>query len=120
MLGTRSPEDGCYDPARERLRLELTLRVRQRFLHATVFSEVTWLAVLLPRQMPRLAAPGRPPEQFGLFDRTRCQLITPNCTAPPCITSLTREICPIREMVTVIRQTTWCGGGMPLRSPPQG
>jgi hypothetical protein len=39
------------------LRLELTLQVRQRFLHATVFSEVIWLAVLLPRQMPRARHP---------------------------------------------------------------
>ena len=36
---------------------QLTLQVRQRFLHATVFSEVTWLAVLLPRQMPRVRHP---------------------------------------------------------------
>jgi fluoroquinolone transport system permease protein len=33
------------------LRLELTLQVRQRFLHAAVFSGLIWLAVLLP--MPR-------------------------------------------------------------------
>jgi fluoroquinolone transport system permease protein len=30
------------------LRLELTLQVRQRFLHAAVFSGLIWLAVLLP------------------------------------------------------------------------
>ena len=30
------------------LRLELTLQVRQRFLHAAVFSGIIWLAVLLP------------------------------------------------------------------------
>ncbi len=30
------------------LRLELTLQVRQRFLHAAIFSGVIWLAVLLP------------------------------------------------------------------------
>ena len=30
------------------LRLELTLQVRQRFLHAAVFSGLVWLAVLLP------------------------------------------------------------------------
>jgi fluoroquinolone transport system permease protein len=30
------------------LRLELTLQVRQRFLHAAVFSGFIWLAVLLP------------------------------------------------------------------------
>ena len=33
------------------LRLEVTLQVRQRFLHAAVFSGLIWLAVLLP--MPR-------------------------------------------------------------------
>jgi fluoroquinolone transport system permease protein len=33
------------------LRLELTLQIRQRFLHAAVFSGLIWLAVLLP--MPR-------------------------------------------------------------------
>lgn len=33
------------------LRLELTLQVRQRFLHAAIFSGLIWLAVLLP--MPR-------------------------------------------------------------------
>jgi fluoroquinolone transport system permease protein len=33
------------------LRLELTLQVRQKFLHAAVFSGLLWLAVLLP--MPR-------------------------------------------------------------------
>lgn len=33
------------------VRLELTLQVRQRFLHAAVFSGLIWLAVLLP--MPR-------------------------------------------------------------------
>jgi fluoroquinolone transport system permease protein len=31
------------------LRLELTLQVRQKFLHAGVFSGLIWLAVLLPR-----------------------------------------------------------------------
>lgn len=30
------------------LRLELTLQVRQKFLHASVFSGLIWLAVLLP------------------------------------------------------------------------
>lgn len=30
------------------LRLELTLQVRQRFLHAAIFSGVMWLALLLP------------------------------------------------------------------------
>ncbi|GAY17860.1 fluoroquinolone transporter permease [Mycobacterium sp. shizuoka-1] len=30
------------------LRLELTLQVRQRFLHAAIFSGLIWLAVLLP------------------------------------------------------------------------
>lgn len=30
------------------LRLELTLQVRQKFLHAAVFSGLIWLAVLLP------------------------------------------------------------------------
>lgn len=30
------------------LRLELTLQIRQRFLHAAVFSGLIWLAVLLP------------------------------------------------------------------------
>jgi fluoroquinolone transport system permease protein len=30
------------------VRLELTLQIRQRFLHAAVFSELIWLAVLLP------------------------------------------------------------------------
>ncbi|EFG73676.1 hypothetical protein HMPREF0591_6411 [Mycobacterium parascrofulaceum ATCC BAA-614] len=30
------------------MRLELTLQVRQRFLHAAVFSGLIWLAVLLP------------------------------------------------------------------------
>lgn len=30
------------------LRLELTLQIRQRFLHAAIFSGVMWLAVLLP------------------------------------------------------------------------
>ncbi|MGC7298814.1 fluoroquinolone transporter permease, partial [Mycobacteroides abscessus subsp. massiliense] len=30
------------------LRLELTLQVRQKFLHAAVFSGFIWLAVLLP------------------------------------------------------------------------
>ena len=30
------------------LRLELTLQVRQRFLHAALFSGLIWLAVLLP------------------------------------------------------------------------
>jgi fluoroquinolone transport system permease protein len=30
------------------LRLELTLQVRQRFLHAAVFSGLIWLAILLP------------------------------------------------------------------------
>jgi fluoroquinolone transport system permease protein len=29
-------------------RLELTLQLRQRFLHAAVFSGLIWLAVLLP------------------------------------------------------------------------
>jgi fluoroquinolone transport system permease protein len=33
------------------LRLEVTLQVRQKFLHAAVFSGLIWLAVLLP--MPR-------------------------------------------------------------------
>lgn len=37
------------------LRLELTLQVRQRFLHAAVFSGLIWLAVLLP--MPRSLRP---------------------------------------------------------------
>jgi fluoroquinolone transport system permease protein len=37
------------------LRLELTLQVRQRFLHAAVFSGLIWLAVLLP--MPRNLRP---------------------------------------------------------------
>ena len=39
------------------LRLEVTLQVRQRFLHAAVFSGLIWLAVLLP--MPQQPAPGR-------------------------------------------------------------
>lgn len=30
------------------LRLELTLQIRQRFLHAAIFSGLVWLAVLLP------------------------------------------------------------------------
>ena len=30
------------------LRLELTLQVRQKFLHAGIFSGLIWLAVLLP------------------------------------------------------------------------
>ena len=30
------------------LKLELTLQVRQKFLHAAVFSGLIWLAVLLP------------------------------------------------------------------------
>ncbi len=30
------------------LRLELTLQVRQKFLHAAIFSGLIWLAVLLP------------------------------------------------------------------------
>jgi fluoroquinolone transport system permease protein len=30
------------------LRLELTLQIRQRFLHAAIFSGLIWLAVLLP------------------------------------------------------------------------
>jgi fluoroquinolone transport system permease protein len=39
------------------LRLELTLQVRQKFLHAAVFSGLIWLAVLLPMPMSlRLAA----------------------------------------------------------------
>jgi fluoroquinolone transport system permease protein len=33
------------------LRLELTLQVRQKFLHAAVFSGLIWLAVLLPMPM---------------------------------------------------------------------
>jgi fluoroquinolone transport system permease protein len=37
------------------LRLELTLQVRQKFLHAGVFSGLIWLAVLLP--MPRSLRP---------------------------------------------------------------
>jgi fluoroquinolone transport system permease protein len=37
------------------LRLELTLQVRQRFLHAAVFSGLIWLAVLMP--MPRSLRP---------------------------------------------------------------
>jgi fluoroquinolone transport system permease protein len=36
---------------RSALRLELTLQVRQKFLHAAVFSGLIWLAVLLP--LPR-------------------------------------------------------------------
>jgi fluoroquinolone transport system permease protein len=41
------------------LRLELTLQVRQRFLHAAVFSGLIWLAVLLPksRGLRRVAEP---------------------------------------------------------------
>ena len=39
------------------LRLEVTLQIRQRFLHAAVFSGLIWLAVLLP--MPQQPAPGR-------------------------------------------------------------
>ena len=39
------------------LRLELTLQVRQRFLHAAVFSGLIWLAVLLP--LSREPASGR-------------------------------------------------------------
>ena len=30
------------------LRLEMTLQIRQRFLHAAIFSGLIWLAVLLP------------------------------------------------------------------------
>ena len=30
------------------LRLELTVQVRQRFVHAAIFSGLIWLAVLLP------------------------------------------------------------------------
>ena len=37
------------------LRLEVTLQVRQRFLHAAVFSGLIWLAVLLP--MPQRLRP---------------------------------------------------------------
>ncbi len=37
------------------LRLELTLQVRQKFLHAALFSGLIWLAVLLP--MPRSLRP---------------------------------------------------------------
>jgi fluoroquinolone transport system permease protein len=37
------------------LRLELTLQYRQKFLHATVFSGLIWLAVLLP--MPHRLRP---------------------------------------------------------------
>lgn len=37
------------------LRLELTLQIRQRFLHAAAFSGLIWLAVLLP--MPRELRP---------------------------------------------------------------
>jgi fluoroquinolone transport system permease protein len=37
------------------LRLELTLQIRQRFLHAAVFSGLIWLAVLLP--MPHTLRP---------------------------------------------------------------
>lgn len=37
------------------LRLELSLQVRQRFLHAAIFSGLIWLAVLLP--MPRALRP---------------------------------------------------------------
>jgi fluoroquinolone transport system permease protein len=37
------------------LRLELTLQVRQRFLHAAIFSGLIWLAVLLP--MPHSLRP---------------------------------------------------------------
>ncbi|HTQ22750.1 fluoroquinolone transporter permease [Mycobacterium sp.] len=37
------------------LRLELTLQVRQRFLHAATFSGLIWLGVLLP--MPRSLRP---------------------------------------------------------------
>jgi fluoroquinolone transport system permease protein len=41
------------------LRLEVTLQVRQRFLHAAVFSGLIWLAVLLP--MPRGLRPAAEP-----------------------------------------------------------
>jgi fluoroquinolone transport system permease protein len=37
------------------LRLEVTLQVRQKFLHAAVFSGLIWLAVLLP--MPQVLRP---------------------------------------------------------------
>ena len=41
------------------LRLELTLQVRQRFLHAAVFSGLIWLAVLVPlsRRLRPVAEP---------------------------------------------------------------
>ncbi len=41
------------------LRLELTLQIRQRFLHAAVFSGLIWLAVLLPmsRSLRPIAEP---------------------------------------------------------------
>jgi fluoroquinolone transport system permease protein len=40
-------------------RLELTLQVRQRFLHAAIFSGLIWLTVLLPmsRSLRRVAEP---------------------------------------------------------------
>lgn len=41
------------------LRLELILQVRQRFLHAAVFSGLIWLAVLLPMS-PRLRPVAEP------------------------------------------------------------
>jgi fluoroquinolone transport system permease protein len=41
------------------LRLELTLQVRQRFLHAAIFSGLIWLAVLLP--IPRSLRPTAEP-----------------------------------------------------------
>jgi fluoroquinolone transport system permease protein len=41
------------------LRLEVTLQVRQRFLHAAVFSGLIWLAVLLP--MPHGLRPAAEP-----------------------------------------------------------
>ncbi|OCB20835.1 fluoroquinolone transporter permease [Mycobacterium malmoense] len=41
------------------IRLELALQVRQRFLHAAIFSGLVWLAVLLPMpdQLRRVAEP---------------------------------------------------------------
>ena len=48
MCSWKSPEGGWHDPADKRSAARLTLQVRQRFLHAGVFSGLIWLAVLLP------------------------------------------------------------------------